>query len=62
MRRGKQVVAFVHDEIIAEVPAATAEQEREEIEHVMCESMAEVLNHLVPVACEGVVTPYWVKG
>lgn len=59
---GYDVVAFVHDEVVVEVDARTAERDRKRVEKVMCDAMEDVFGNGVPVAVESVVGDRWVKG
>jgi hypothetical protein len=58
---GYRVVAFVHDEIVCEVPAASAARDLADIERVMIESMSSVLGCGIPVKVEGKVSDRWEK-
>lgn len=60
-KRGSRVVAFVHDEVIVEVPEASAEEEAKVVEEVLCVEMGKVLNDLVPVSCEWHLAKEWKK-
>lgn len=59
---GHRIVAFVHDEIVCEVPEGRAEGCRADIERTMIEAMSSVLACDIPVKVEGVVSERWVKG
>lgn len=58
---GYKIVAFVHDEVVCEVPTETAEEDRRDIEGIMIAAMQEVLDCDLPVEVEGHVSERWVK-
>jgi hypothetical protein len=60
-KAGYLVVAFVHDEILLEVPADRAEDEARKASAIMDRAMEQVLFPGVPSACEYAVGDYWVK-
>jgi hypothetical protein len=60
-KAGYKIVAFVHDEIVCEVPAETAERDKEAIERIMIEAMSSVLQCDIPVEVEGHVAEAWTK-
>lgn len=62
MRRGYELINFVHDEIGVAVPRHLAKAKQQDIERVMVSSMEYVLGEKVPVAVEGDSSPYWSKG
>jgi hypothetical protein len=57
---GFDVRGFVHDEIIVQMPRATADADARRAEAIMNASMQEVIGD-VPVECEYVVAPHWAK-
>ena len=58
---GYRVVAFVHDEIVVELPSdVDHDQEAERVKRIMCEAMGEVTRG-VPVRAEAVVMERWSK-
>ena len=61
LRAGFRIVGFVHDEILIELPEATAEQDALRVQQIMQDSMSEVLNHAVPVSTEYHVGDFWIK-
>lgn len=56
-----RTVAFVHDELLIEVPEATAQEEEAKINNILCEEMAKVINQLVPISVESHLGPCWQK-
>jgi hypothetical protein len=58
---GFDVVAFVHDEIVVELPAEDAEGKAKEAEAIMVRAMEEVMGQGVPAACKYVVADCWLK-
>ena len=61
VREGFRVVAFVHDEVLVELPAdgdSVAESAVRRVEEILCEAMASVLGG-VPVACELTLSASW---
>lgn len=59
-KQGIQVVAFIHDEIVAEVEEGCEQEQKEAIEKAMIEGMEEVLEGF-PVAVEGTLSTVWTK-
>jgi hypothetical protein len=57
---GYRVVVFVHDEVVVELPAATAAQEAPRVLQMLCQAMEEVLGG-VPAEVEGGLAPTWRK-
>jgi DNA polymerase I-like protein with 3'-5' exonuclease and polymerase domains len=55
------VVAFVHDELVVEVPADSPEAHGKVIEKLMCENMDQVLGGYVKSEVEWVVSDNWSK-
>jgi DNA polymerase I-like protein with 3'-5' exonuclease and polymerase domains len=55
---GGRGVLIVHDEYIAEVPEASAEQARELVEKIMVESMREIVDS-VPIVVEAEIATHW---
>jgi DNA polymerase I-like protein with 3'-5' exonuclease and polymerase domains len=60
-KNGWPLVAFVHDEIVAEVPADGAGQDAAVMREVMIESMSFVLDCDLPVEVEVTVSDAWTK-
>lgn len=59
---GYRIVAFIHDEIVCEVPEGeNAEWHLEQVGRIMKESMATVLKYPIPVEVEGAVADSWTK-
>jgi DNA polymerase I-like protein with 3'-5' exonuclease and polymerase domains len=61
IERGYKVVAFIHDEIVTEVPDATAEEDQKEIERIMCLEFSGVVGGLLPIAVESRLSDRWEK-
>lgn len=61
VRDGVDVRAFIHDEVVASVPAADAARHAAGVEKTMVAAMEAVIGHGVPVAVEGRLTPHWTK-
>ena len=60
-RDGFRCVAFVHDEVIVEIPiSADHTSEAKEIDRILGESMAELTGE-IPIACEYSLTDRWYK-
>lgn len=61
-REGFRCVAFVHDEVIVEIPIeADHTAQAEAIDSILCESMA-TLTGEIPIACEYALADRWYKG
>ena len=61
-RSGFRSVAFVHDEVLIELPIESDHTEAaSRIDRILCESMEE-LTGAVPVACEYALSDRWYKG
>tara|TARA_R110002049_G_scaffold305056_1_gene500969 strand:- start:2705 stop:5173 length:2469 start_codon:yes stop_codon:yes gene_type:complete len=59
--RGFRCVAFVHDEVVIELPIdAEHTQQAREIDKILCESMA-TLTGTIPIACEYSLADRWYK-
>lgn len=58
---GCRPVAFVHDEIVAEVPEESAHEAAARLAHVMCTSMARVIPD-VPITATPALMRRWFKG
>jgi DNA polymerase I-like protein with 3'-5' exonuclease and polymerase domains len=58
---GLDVVAFVHDEILVQLPEPTAQADAKVVERLMVEAMEEVMGHGIPAACEYGVADCWKK-
>jgi hypothetical protein len=59
---GLSVVAFIHDEVIVELPEGTAEEMTGQVDACLVGGMEEALAGLVPAAVEGKLAPHWAKG
>ncbi len=57
---GTRPVVFVHDEIIAEVPADIAHEASERLAVVMCQAMAEYVPD-VPITAKPALMERWLK-
>lgn len=60
-RRGFQIVAFVHDEVVIEVPEPNADAAKTEVAEILKASMAAVLGAELPVKVEATLEPGWKK-
>lgn len=59
---GYRLVAFIHDEIVVEIPdSSDFDKEAKIINDVMCESMQQVTKNM-PIKCEYSVSRRWCKG
>lgn len=61
VKRGKRLVATVHDEAVNDVRKEIAEKEREEIGEIMKQCMGEVLDFAVPISVEHKLAECWSK-
>jgi hypothetical protein len=64
VREGFRVVAFVHDEVLVELPdegGYVSEAKVRRVEEVMCREMEGVLVGGIPVACEAALSRRWDK-
>ena len=61
LHAGLDVVAFVHDEILVQLPELTATEGAKLVERLMVEAMEEVMGHGMPAACESKVADCWKK-
>lgn len=59
-RAGFEVCAFVHDEVVVELPESQAHELRREVDKILISSMQEVLEGF-PVAVEGHLSREWSK-
>ncbi len=60
-RAGLRVVAFVHDEVLIELPkSANHTEESRRIDRVLCDSMQQ-LTGSIPIACEYALSDRWYK-
>jgi DNA polymerase-1 len=57
---GSRTVAFVHDELIVEVPIGQHHEAAKEVERLMCEAFSEVAPD-VPPAAEAALMTRWIK-
>ncbi len=63
-REGFRVVAFIHDEVLIELPERDGSVDLARVEaarEAMCEAMAGVLGGDIPVACEATLSRCWSK-
>jgi len=60
-RLGYRIVAFIHDELILEVPEATCESDAKIIESIMCSEMQSLFDCSVPVRAEYAISDHWTK-
>lgn len=58
---GSRPVLFIHDEIIAEVPADRAHEAAHALAEIMCAAMRRVITH-VPVTASPCLMSHWSKG
>src|SRR5262249_42404932 len=58
---GFDVVAFVHDEVLVQLPADDAETAARRIAALMVEAMEAVMGHDSPAACDWIVADCWTK-
>jgi DNA polymerase-1 len=58
---GTRPVAFIHDEIVAEVPVATAHDAAMRLAAVMCEAMAQYIPD-IPITATPALMERWLKG
>jgi DNA polymerase I-like protein with 3'-5' exonuclease and polymerase domains len=61
IREGFRVVAFIHDEVLVEVPEASAQEQAKRVEEILVQEMESVLLGRVPVGCEWSVGNAWTK-
>lgn len=54
-------IAFIHDEVVVEVPEATAEADAERVDRILVSAMEKILNYQIPVACSRQVADCWQK-
>lgn len=60
-RAGFRSVAFVHDEVLIELPqSANHTEEAKRIDHILCDSMQQ-LTGSIPIACEYALSDRWYK-
>jgi DNA polymerase I-like protein with 3'-5' exonuclease and polymerase domains len=62
MRRGFDILTFVHDCFDVAVDPRQAQSQCKQIEKVMVESMEQVIGQSVPVAADGELSDRWTKG
>jgi hypothetical protein len=58
---GYDLYGFVHDEILVQLPASTAEAQAPEVARIMERALEEVMGHGLPAACEYGVADCWKK-
>jgi hypothetical protein len=56
-----RVKAFIHDEVLVDLPAERAEKLRPRIHQILDEAMESVIGHGVPSWCESHLGPAWTK-
>jgi hypothetical protein len=64
VEEGFRVVAFVHDEVLVELPdegGYVSEDKFRRIEDIMCRAMEQVLVGSIPVGCESALSARWNK-
>ena len=62
LQSGYRMTAFVHDEVVIELPeAGNYADEARRIEHILCESMTDVLQSDIPITVEFAVAERWYK-
>jgi len=61
LRAGFSIIAFIHDEIIVELPAATAAADAPRVDAILNAAMEEVMQGLVPSGVEGRLAECWQK-
>jgi DNA polymerase I-like protein with 3'-5' exonuclease and polymerase domains len=61
IREGFRVVAFIHDEVLVEVPEASAQEQAKRVEEILVQEMEGVLLGRVPVGCEWSIGDAWTK-
>lgn len=63
-KEGHKIVAFIHDEVVVEVPLGDDGGQRagKEVERLCVEAFQEVMPNDFPIACEWSVGPVWAKG
>lgn len=60
-KRGYRIAAFIHDEIVTQVPTHLAEQAKEEITGIMRAEMSRVIQCDIPVSVASAITERWEK-
>jgi hypothetical protein len=58
---GYDVYAFIHDEILVQIPAAGAEEHAARVDAIMVRAMEEVMGHGIPAKCHRLVSDCWKK-
>jgi hypothetical protein len=58
---GFDLYAFIHDEILVQLPASTAGNDAKQIERIMVKSMEDVMGHNVPAGCDYFIADSWRK-
>jgi DNA polymerase I-like protein with 3'-5' exonuclease and polymerase domains len=59
---GYNIVGFVHDEIIIELPEGSDyDAQVSMIEKVMCDAMKEVTGGKIPISCSSLISSVWSK-
>jgi len=62
VRLGYQVVGFVHDEVLIELPKGwDMDRAYRHVEQILCQTMQQ-LTPDIPITCEGLVADRWYKG
>jgi hypothetical protein len=58
---GHDLFAFIHDEVLVQLPADGAEEQARAIRAIMVRAMEEVMGHGVPAECDYLVAGCWTK-
>jgi hypothetical protein len=58
---GYDVYAFIHDEILVQIPTAGAEEHAARVDAIMVRAMEEVMGHGIPAKCDWLVADCWKK-
>lgn len=63
-KKGHKIVAFIHDEVVVEVPLGDdgGKSAGQEVEKICIEAFQEIMPGDFPIACEWGVGPEWAKG
>jgi hypothetical protein len=58
---GFDVYAFVHDEILVQLPVSNATKDATKVDAIMVKAMADVMGHGIPAKCDWLVADCWKK-
>ena len=58
---GFDVYAFIHDEILVQLPVSSGEADARKVKAIMEDAMAEVMGHGIPAECDCHVVDCWKK-